>query len=173
MSGNKMKPPKLHSGYMEVAVAGLIGYRTCTIVPNVSWGLGLKHECDMLALDANGRFTEIEIKVSKQDLKADAKKPHGHSSNIISRLVYAVPDGLSEYAMLEIPKHCGLISVKWDTRLNNFKASWVKQCKHNKAIGKPSVQVISKFMSLGCMRIWSLKTALYKKKCGTLRLFDK
>jgi hypothetical protein len=91
-----MANPRLHSGHMEVAVAELIGYRNHTIVPNVSWGLGLRHECDMLVLDKKGQFTEIEIKISLADLKADFKKPHGHASKIITRLVYAIPKDMLE-----------------------------------------------------------------------------
>ena len=49
-------------------------YRANLIVPNISWGLGL-HECDLLVLTSSGYATEIEIKVSKADLKVvvDAK----------------------------------------------------------------------------------------------------
>lgn len=160
---NNTKQPKIHSGYMEVAVANLIGFRQNTIVPNVSWGLGLSHECDMLVLDSQERFTEIEIKISASDLKADFKKDHSHESSKISRLVYAVPLELVELAKTLIPEKAGLISVTWAGRLYKpcFVASWVKQCKHNK--NRPTQQTIKRFMELGCMRIWSLKSKLYTK----------
>ena len=153
---------KLHSGHIEVAVANLFNYRLHTIVPNVSWGLGLSHECDMLILDKQGRFTEVEIKISLSDFKADFKKGHGHQSQIISRLVYAFPEKLDQWALENVPVNSGLISVRHEEK-RGFIAEWIRVNQHSKHIQKPSDKIISKFMSLGCMRIWSLKTALYKK----------
>lgn len=66
-----MTTPKPNTQDMELAVTGLLNFRVYTIVPNVSWGLGLGHECDLLALDQQRRFTEIEIKISKSDLVRD------------------------------------------------------------------------------------------------------
>lgn len=145
---------KIHAGIVECAVANLLNYKVYTIVPNVHWGLGLRHECDMLALDDKGRFTEIEIKVSASDLKADFNKKHGHKSDIISRLVYAMPEYLCEKYGHLIPKECGIIRVKkiGDAR---YKAYWVRVPKHNG--NKPSLRTVNNFMRLGCMRIWSLK----------------
>lgn len=148
---------KIHAGHIEVAVAKLLNFRIYTIVPNVSWGLNLRHECDMLALDDKGRFTEIEIKISASDLKKDFEKWHGHKSEMISRLVYAMPERLYQKHGSIIPNHCGIIVVKYNEYLGAFKAEWERQCKHNKAANPPTEATIKKFMSLGCMRIWSLK----------------
>lgn len=161
-----MSKPKIHSGYMECAIAELIGWRTHTIVPNVSWGLGLNHECDMLVLDTDGRFTEIEIKITISDLKAESKKKHNHSSKIITRLIYAVPEEILETAKSLINEKYGIISVKYDVILERFVASWVRRSKHyridNYLYKKPDGEIINKFYQLGCMRIWTLKKLLYK-----------
>ena len=154
-----MADKRPHSGDMELAVAILIGFRQHAIVPNVSWGLGLNHECDMLVLDSKDRFTEIEIKVIKSDLLADFKKTHGHESKIISRLVYAVPDYLLDSAIELVPRHQGIIAVK-SIEINGtmvFKAHWVRIPKHNKLTQPLSQAKIRKFMELGLMRIWTLK----------------
>lgn len=151
---------KIHAGHIEVAVAKLLNYRIYTIVPNVSWGLGLRHECDMLALDDKGRFTEIEIKVTASDLKKDFMKWHGHKSEMISRLVYAMPAKLFEKHGALIPAHCGVITVhdmESPTGSMGFRASWQRLCKHKPISKPPDDKTILKFMSLGCMRIWSLK----------------
>lgn len=152
---------RLHAGHIEVAVAKLINYRNHVIVPNVYWGLNLTHECDMLVLDPQGRFTEIEIKVTASDLKADFKKKHAHKSKIISRLIYAMPEELChKYADL-IPKECGIIAVRvveYDNGiLPMIFARHYRLCKHDKTKTKPTDDVINNFMRLGCMRIWSLK----------------
>lgn len=41
------------------------------IVPNCSWP---QNECDLLAVTPNLRIIDVEIKISRADLKADAKK---------------------------------------------------------------------------------------------------
>ena len=161
---------RLHSGHMELAVANLIGYRANTIVPNVSYGLYLNHECDMLVLDSSNRFTEIEIKVSMSDLKADFNKTHGHKSKYISRLVYAIPETMLEKGRHIIPKKCGIIIVKWESCYHYnyddntqieiggyWKARWERMVRHNKQIEEIPKSIINKFYQLGCMRIWSLK----------------
>lgn len=147
---------KIHSGHIEVAVANLLNYRVYTIVPNVSHGLYLNHECDMLALDQSDRFTEIEIKISMSDLKADFKKQHGHKSKYITRLVYAFPDSMLEKALPIIPVECGIITVSETNVSGFFIAEWYRTCRHRKSEKVPD-KIIKKFMSLGCMRIWSLK----------------
>jgi len=128
-----------------------------------------------LALDSKGRFTEIEIKISASDLKADFKKEHKHQSKIISRMYYAMPIELCEKYADIIPNHCGIIAVKpktywkWQnasrgTDLGNmkkhegWKAEYYRQAKHDKTKTLPSITEIKKFMQLGCMRIWSLKS---------------
>jgi hypothetical protein len=164
---------KIHAGHIELAVAKLLDHRVYTIVPNVSYGLGLNHECDMLALDTKGRFTEIEIKISASDLKADFKKVHGHRSKIISRLVYAMPKELCEKHGHLIPKCCGIIGFERVTKkqysgdssplISYNECQWIRQVKH--VVDQlPSDKQIRKFMTLGCMRIWSLKANNYQLK---------
>lgn len=161
---------KLHSGHVEVLVARLLGYRKNTIVPNVSWGLGLNHECDLLVLDGQDRFTEIEIKISQADFRADFKKGHSHRHRYISRLVYAMPLEIIEKNLDRFPPGVGIIAI---TGTNNMVsnpypkiiryAQWYRQVKHKKGIAVPP-DVIRKFMELGCMRIWSLKEHNNRKR---------
>ncbi len=159
--------PRLHSVHMELAIVELLGYRVHTIVPNVSFGLGLSHECDLLVLgNKSGRFTEIEIKISKSDFDADLKKKHNHYHKLITRLVFAVPEFLVDHARDVLPEKVGLIEVKWNTYRNRFDATWVRQCKHAKGSPVPPIKDVMKFMSLGCMRIWTLKKKLNSRKNG-------
>jgi len=155
-----VEKPKIHAGIIEVAVAKLINYRIHTIVPNVYWGLGFFHECDMLVLDDKGRFTEIEIKCSLTDLRNDFKKTHGHRSKIISRLIYAAPEFVLEKGRDLIPDKCGIIKIVSTKNVYHqwqHKAVWDRKCIHDKTKDKPDAKTVLKFMSLGCMRIWSLK----------------
>lgn len=157
---HKMKTTtKLHAGHVEIAVVKLLNYRVFTIVPNIA--SMFRHECDLLALDDKGRFTEIEIKVSASDLKADFKKAHGHKSKYISRLIYAMPVELCEKYAHIIPNNCGIISVHVINRTKNMGAliyaKHYRMAKHDKQKEKPPSWMVNEFMRLGCMRIWSLK----------------
>ena len=67
-------------------------YRSHYVVPNVYWGLDFYHELDLLSISKSGRVgTEIEIKVSKSDLKRDQEKRHGHRDSRISQLFFCWP----------------------------------------------------------------------------------
>lgn len=158
----KSEPVKITA--REIEVAKLLNWRQHVIVPNVWWGLGLRHECDVLSMNIKTRrFTEVEIKISLQDLKADFKKAHGHDCEWISRLVYAMPENLLETAVPLIPKHCGIIGVRDITYSSNrrrLSAYWYRVVKGRDC--KPSDQIVDNFMRLGCMRIWTLKQHLVK-----------
>ena len=58
-----------------------------------------------------------------------------------------------------IPKECGIIAVTENdiNGISQYKAKWFRQCKKDLKIPKPDDKTVKKFMSLGCMRIWSLK----------------
>lgn len=47
------------------------GRQHLVVVPNCTW---TGHECDLLVVTANLRIIDVEIKISRADLKADAKK---------------------------------------------------------------------------------------------------
>jgi hypothetical protein len=160
-----MAKDKATSLDIELAVVNLIGYRQNTIVPNVSWGLGLNHECDLLVLDSKNRFTEVEIKVTLSDLKADFNKHHNHSSKIISRMFYAFPKDLLEKALPLIPTNIGIITCEpgvYYYGKSSYSAKYFRMVRHDK-YSRPSERQIQKFMNLGCMRIWSLKHHLFSK----------
>ncbi len=156
-----MERYKIHSGHIELAVANLINYRVNTIVPNVSWGfMDMGHEADLLVLDKNQKLTEIEIKISLQDLKADFKKRHNHFTKYITRLVYAIPIEMLEKSLGIIPKdsNIGIIVVKWvDSR---YVAEWYRNCRHKLTYGIGDNAALQ-LMNLGCMRIWTLKEQNY------------
>ncbi len=157
---NKEEPPNIHSGLIEVAVVELLNFRVYTIVPNISHGLLGNMEADLLCY--NGKFTEVEIKISASDLKADFNKKHGHRHKFISRLIYAMPHDLCEKWGYIIPKEHGIISIGWNPHKKKYSASFYRQSRHRKTIPIPDY-FVRDFMRLGCMRIWSLKQKLYAK----------
>lgn len=141
---------------MEVAIMSMFNVRQNIIVPNVHWGAHV-HECDLLVLSQNNYATEVEIKISIPDLLADKKKAHGHYSNRISRLFFAVPKCIEERALIEIPERAGLISV-YDNKVTHL----ARNCKRNTKAEKWSDKERLKLAHLGAMRIITLKRNMIK-----------
>lgn len=154
---------KIHAGDIEIAIARYLNPRINLIVPNVSWGLGT-YEKDMFLLTPSGYAWEIEIKVSKSDLIADKKKLHGHYSNKIKRLYFAIPDFLEKEALVHIPERAGLFVVIDRGSYNYVKL--VRPAKINLGAEKLSDDEILKLHKLAAIRIWSLKEIIYRLQRG-------
>ncbi len=165
MTKERDRMTKMHAGDIEVAIAYRYGWRKNFIVPNVHWGLNFRHELDMLVVSAAGWATEIEIKVTVADLRADRKKAHGHLSNRIRLLYFAVPEALQQKALELIPERAGLIIVRPDLANYNYrKTEVVKTPKPNKTARKLNDKELLKLGKLAAMRIWSLKATRYQRQ---------
>lgn len=153
----------MHSGDIEIILSRYFSAGTCIIVPNVSYGLNI-HEVDLLIVSQSGYATEIEIKISLSDLKADLKKEHGHRSNKIKYLYFAVPIELKEKALVLIPERAGLITIQEPDKTTRFFPSVkiVKSPIVNKQARKLTEKELLKLGSLAAMRIWSLKETIYR-----------
>ena len=75
----------------------LFNKRSDTMATNISWGL-LNHEADFVSMNRSGYLTEVEIKRSWEDFKADFKKDHGHKDERVYRFYYCVPEIIVETA---------------------------------------------------------------------------
>jgi hypothetical protein len=136
---------------IEICVAKYFNPRINIIVPNVWWGLGLNHECDLLVLIRTGYAYEVEIKVSRSDLLADLKKRSGHHSDLLRRLYFCIPKKL-ESSIPDIPERAGVLVVH-----NNGGVYKHREAKLNPYSKKLNNKVMLKIAHLGCMRIWKLK----------------
>jgi len=141
---------------IEVAVARYFNYRSHLIVPNVFWGLGFKHELDVLVLSDSGYITEVEIKTNAADIRRDIKKSHGHRSNRIARHFVAVPKQLVDLALSTFPEFWGVIGVS-----GGF-AETLRMAKINKSVPLTAKE-INHCYKLAAMRVWTLKEALRNK----------
>jgi hypothetical protein len=156
---------------IELAVANFFNISQHIIVPNISWGLGI-HECDLLIVTKSGYATEVEIKVSRYDLKKDQKKWHGHRSNLIKRLFFAIPVPLIDYKEY-IPERAGIILVYGpeDSCPYYNTQEWggpyckiEKPAQINKMARKLTAEEMIHLGRLASMRIWSLSHALLNNK---------
>ena len=153
---------------IELLVANLWGWRKNLIVPNISWGAGL-HECDLLILTASNWATEVEIKVSRADLKKDAGKEHGHVSDRIKFLYFAIPDHLLDCIEF-IPDRAGIILITARDMQHpelGFRASLHRQAQANPTAKKWTDMQRINMGRLGCMRIWTLKKTVIDHKRNT------
>jgi len=151
----------MNTKVMEIALAKYFDPCKNLIVPNVSYGM-IRYECDLLLMSKSGYLTEIEIKISKQDLKKDRKKRHNHDSRKIKYLYFAIP-----YKLIEDKDKAGIIVVK--NNLRNFNPFY-KQRNICEIIRKPKIlnkyklsdKEKFKLARLGAIRVWKLKSIICK-----------
>lgn len=139
---------------VEESVARMFGVReNFAIVPNVSWGL-LRHEADILVVRKSGYCIEVEIKVSKSDLKKDSGKRHGHKDwlNRIKELYFAVPAALHDAAEEHAPVHAGIILID-----EEGSARIQRTAKVDRTARPLTEKEMMQVARLGTMRIWGLK----------------
>jgi hypothetical protein len=123
------------------------------VLINISWGF-LYHEADMLIVSKTGYISEIEIKRSIADLRNDfTKKNHTHSSQLINKFYYAVPEKLVEKTKLLLLEHkrvAGIISYSENKKINIIiEAPNLKK-------RKITLEERVKLLRLGNMRVWRM-----------------
>jgi len=143
---------------IEIAIAKHFGFVKNHIVPNISYGLNI-HECDMFIVSKSNYVTEVEIKISKADLKKDKTKSHGHEDERIKYFYYAIPEKIIpvEFALANIPDRAGLIVVNARGLCTTKREATVR-----KGAKKLTDAEVYQVMRLGCMRQWTLKSNIVK-----------
>jgi hypothetical protein len=144
---------------IELVLAHHFDYRRNVIIPNVFWGMGLYYEADVVVLMHSDYAYEVEIKVSASDLVRDAKKRHHHDSNLFRETWFAVPEKLSTHSA--IPENAGILAIIGDKE-SGFYVKTIKRGRVNKMAKKWTTEQKLKLMSLGILRIWTLKEKLLK-----------
>jgi hypothetical protein len=159
---------------VEEAVARMFGIRQNLIVPNIFWSL-FRYEIDLLVVRPSGYAVEVEIKVSKYDLKKDALKRHQHidHKDRIKELYFAVPEKLVDAAIEYAPADAGIIAVEEGDKTDSFfkpywnKAKIVRPSVKRKT-ARPLTEAETNYVArLGTMRIWGLKEKLIAATTST------
>lgn len=145
---------------MEIAVSSFLGRRRNVIIPNISWGLGI-HECDLLSITKSKYCTEVEIKISLSDLKKDVSKIHGHYSNKIKYLYFAIPQKLEKHIEY-IPERAGVLTVERTDQLNYYRVREIRKPLSTKNCVPLSDDEFKQALRLGCLRIWGLKEKIVR-----------
>ncbi len=142
---------------IESRIAEYFDPRRNVIIPNVWWGMGFNHECDLLVLTRSGYAYEVEIKTSRADLKADLKKKNGHYSPKIRKLYFAIPENLKPHIDL-IPERAGILMVMQGGKYPGMIEK-IREAKPQESAHRFTVEQRIKLAELGTMRIWPLKRA--------------
>lgn len=138
---------------IEVAISQHFGITKYTIVPNVSWGM-FRYELDLCVLNHRSLYAyEVEIKISKSDLKRDAAKWHGHNWNydLIRCLYFAMPEKMRDCIDL-VPERAGILLVDPKGHVQTSR-----EPKPNLAAKKWTYEQAYKLARLGTMRTWTYK----------------
>lgn len=155
MPTKRSNETKIQAQDIEIALMERFDYRKNLMVPNVQAGMGL-HECDMLMLRPTGYATEFEIKISLSDLRKDKKKEHGHDSDLIKDMFYAVPDFLVSEAMRTVPVEYGIVWVK-RVSMTEFVADIRRDPQSRQGARKWTDEERYQLARLGTMRMLKLK----------------
>lgn len=168
-----MTAARLNAREMELRLAYYFGYRRNLVVPNVSWGLpNLRHEADLVVVYGSGWASEIEIKVSRSDLRRDTLKRKWRWINTAScgneyfrEFWMAVPPELADDPT--IPEHAGILIVRRDhERGENW--TWLKRVevlrrpKRNPKARKLMPTEVACLQRLAYLRVWSMKEHLIR-----------
>lgn len=144
---------------MELALSSYFSPKQNLVIPNVSWGFGI-HECDLLVMTKTKYLYEVEIKVSKADLIKDKDKYHSHISNKIRKLYFAIPEELEQHVE-HIPERAGIILVGKYTNGHTWCRK-LREARVNNIAPKIGIDDAYKLARLGSLRIWSLKTKIFR-----------
>ena len=146
---------------IELGIIWRYDPRRYLIIPNVTYGFGLRHEADLILVRNNTNYCfEIEIKRTIADLKKDFLKKHGHidPKKRIKELYYALPTGLIDKAVPIIEennKTAGIIFC-YKTREACF-STHIKYAVPDKTARPLNEREINELTRLGTIKLWSAK----------------
>lgn len=144
---------------IEIAVAKHFDWRKFAIVPNISWGMNIRHEADVWVVNPKTKLvTEVEIKISSADIKLDLKKKISHYEGPVRRLFFAVPESLAEHP--DIPLGAGLLSIQ--ERHGKFAAKRIREATIRTEARPLTDEQFFHYLHLGSMRVWNLKERIQK-----------
>jgi hypothetical protein len=177
-----MSEPKKWS---EKLIAGTLARqvfnnRHLVIVPNCSWP---GSECDLLVVTPNLRVIDVEIKISRSDLRADAGKDKWYHSwdwrrdgrydktkrrprqwpHRVWKNYYALPRDIWDAALLDsLPSPtCGVLLMYEDKRNGDFRIHVERMAKPNRQAEKITPEDAVDIARLASLRMWD---ALQEKK---------
>lgn len=161
-----MPKHKITTPELELKVRAEFNISGNIIAPNIYWGWDLLYEADIVVITKSHYAYEIELKVSKADLKADSKKRHGHNDyhNRFKYLYFAMPEEIYEAEL--VPERAGVLLLVSKTDYNGNDTTYLRTERwptKNKDSRKVTDKEYLKLLELCHHRVWMLKRHLCKK----------
>jgi hypothetical protein len=136
---------------IQIALANYFNPTKVLIIPNLTtYCMG--REIDLLVLTKSLYAYEIEIKVSKADLRRDEKKKHPYHKmpgDLTRKLWFAMPESMGDCIDL-VPTFAGIFLVDKHGFVSNLREATV-----NKLAKKWSMENAYHLAELGTMRLWN------------------
>lgn len=133
------------------------GVRKNLCVPNVSWGLNIDYEADLLIITKSGYCTEYEIKRSYSDFLADMKKNEcAHKAPWVYKFFYVIPLGIKDKA-LKYFEYKGIEAPAIICYSEDKKLSYCGGISYAKGGRKMFLEEILKVARLGTLRYWNFR----------------
>lgn len=142
------------------------GIRKNLCVPNVSWGLNIDYEADLLIITKAGYCTEFEIKRSYSDFLADMKKgEHAHKAPWVYKFYYVIPLSIKEKVLKYFEDKgltgCDVPGILCYSETGNLTS--VGGIPNVNGGRKMFLEEILKVARLGTLRYWNIRNKeLYK-----------
>lgn len=155
---------KLTVDEIQIALrnSGIWNKRQDIFIPNLSWGL-LQYEADLVIITKSGYMTEVEIKRSWEDFKADFKKSHKHNDPRVYNFYYCVPESICDrvVAFLTEKYDAGRPAVLCVSETGGIRryGGGVSHRGGRKLFLEEQLTAAR----LGCMRVWNLKEKFLKQ----------
>lgn len=133
------------------------GIRSNLCVPNVSWGMGIQYEADLLVVTKAGYCTEYEIKRSYADFLADMRKDESaHKAPWVYRFYYVIPASIRS-KVLEYFKDKGEETPAIVCYYENGHIDFCGGIPYVKGGRRMFLEEQLKIAKLGTMRYWNLR----------------
>ena len=153
---------------VETAIVKHFDFVRNVIVPNLYHGM-FPYELDLCILNKNMYASEVEIKISRSDLKNDLKKYHKHDRNynLIKNLWFAIPEKLFKDIDL-IPDRAGIFIVKQNGRVVVHRKPIA-----NRLARQWTYELAYKLARLGNMRHWNERRRRIQSDDQYYKVLDK
>jgi hypothetical protein len=139
----------------------LFNKRQDIMIPNLSYGL-LDYEADFVSISKSGYLTEVEIKRSFEDFKADFKKKHNHNDFHVYYFYYCIPESIFNKVNKYLQENQSTKAIlTYDE--NGFIFNKHIGFSRNYNGRKLFIEEQLKVARLGCLRMWNLKEKNIKK----------
>ncbi len=161
-----MKPTELNI-VTHLANSDFLDFRkNYACVPNVTYGFNWGNwESDLLVVSKSGYLTEVEVKVTLADWKADKKKAWFKTTNwwdprfkSLTYFYYAAPAELAQrWPEVGIPDFAGVLGVDFN---NAYSPVVLRKAQRNPEAKKVGLARMHALARLGSMRSWTTRNTI-------------